>query len=78
MPAASPAARGGAVFFAGSADRLIADPGAVFAGKIFGGGGVLELASAASAGTLAGFGTSITNFGTFAVRRRRGVDRLRH
>jgi hypothetical protein len=56
--------QGGAVFFAGSADRLIADPGAVFAGKIFGGGGVLELASAASAGTLAGFGTSITNFGT--------------
>ena len=45
-------------------NRLIADPGAVFTGKINGGGGVLELASAASAGTLVGFGISITNFST--------------
>jgi hypothetical protein len=51
-------------FAAGFADRLIADPGAVFAGKVKGGGGVVELASAASAGTLSGFGTSITNFGS--------------
>jgi antigen 43 len=45
-------------------NRLIADPGAVFTGKINGGGGILELASAASAGTLVGFGISITNFTT--------------
>ena len=51
-------------FAAGSANRLIADPGAVFAGSVNGGGGVLELASAAGAGTLSGFGTSITNFNT--------------
>jgi antigen 43 len=49
-------------FAAGSTSRLIADPGAVFTGNVNGGGGVLELASAASAGTLSGFGTSITNF----------------
>ena len=51
-------------FAAGYANRLIADPGAVFTGNVEGGGGVLELASAASAGTLSGFGTSITNFST--------------
>ena len=51
-------------FAAGFANRLIADPGAVFTGNVKGGGGVLELASAASAGTLSGFGTSITNFST--------------
>ena len=54
-----------AVYFRGrirkSADRR---PGAVFACKINGGGGVLELASAASARTLSGFGPSITNFST--------------
>ena len=49
-------------FAAGSANRLIADPGAVFTGNVEGGGGVLELASAASAGTLSGLGTGITNF----------------
>jgi hypothetical protein len=56
-----------AVYFrAGSANRLIADPGAVFTGNV-NGGGVLELASAASAGTLSGFGAAtndITNFST--------------
>ena len=51
-------------FAAESANRLIADPGAVFTGNVEGGGGVLELASAASAGTLSGFGTGITNFST--------------
>jgi hypothetical protein len=51
-------------FTAGYANRLIADPGAVFTGNVSGGGGTLELASAASAGTLSGLGTSITNFST--------------
>ena len=51
-------------FAADSANRLIVDPGAVVTGKVSGGGGVLELASAASAGALSGFGTSITNFST--------------
>jgi antigen 43 len=51
-------------FSAASANRLIADPGAVFTGNVNGGTGVLELASAAGAGTLSGLGTSITNFRT--------------
>ena len=51
-------------FAAGFANRLIADPSAVFTGAVYGGGGVLELASAAGAGILSGFGTSITNFGS--------------
>ena len=41
----------------GGSARLIVDPGAVFVGKVFGGNGTLEMASAASAGTL-----SATNF----------------
>ena len=45
-------------------NRVIADPGAVFTGKIGGGAGVMELASGASTGTLAGFGPTITNFGS--------------
>jgi hypothetical protein len=48
----------------GLANRLIVDPGAVFIGNIYGGGGVLELASTARAGVLSGLGTSITNFST--------------
>ena len=55
--------RGDAVFF-GGAGRLIADPGASFVGAVVGDAAasdVLELASG-SAGSLAGFGTSITNF----------------
>ena len=42
--------------------RLIVDPGAVFVGDVKGAGGVLELASGSSAGSLSGIGTSITNF----------------
>jgi hypothetical protein len=48
-----------------AANRLIVDPGATFTGNIsslIGGTNVVELASAASAGTLSCFGTSITNF----------------
>jgi hypothetical protein len=51
-------------FISGNA-RLIDEPGAVFIGSIFGGTGgtaVLELASAGSAGTIAGLGTGVTNF----------------
>ena len=46
-------------------NRLVVDPGASFGGAIYapeGGTNIVELASAASAGTLAGFGTTITNF----------------
>jgi fibronectin-binding autotransporter adhesin len=50
----------------GNGDRLVVDPGAVFAGAVnggFGGGSsTLELASAASAGTLTA--TNFTNFST--------------
>ena len=45
-------------------DRLIVAPGAVFNGHVCGGTGTMELTSAASAGRLAGFGGSITNFGS--------------
>jgi hypothetical protein len=46
----------------GAADRLVVDPGAVFVGSVYGGNGVVELASGSSTGALSGFGTSITNF----------------
>jgi hypothetical protein len=56
----------GAVLFnyTSTSNRLIAEPGAVFTGNIHGGTGVMELASAAGAGTVSGFGTGITNFNT--------------
>lgn len=56
---------GVAVHFTDGNSRLIDDPGAVFIGSIYGGSGgtaVLELASAASVGTIAGFGTGVINF----------------
>ncbi len=58
---------GGAVGFeaTSSANRLIAVPGAKFVGGVNGGTGALELASAASTGTLANFSSAgITNFDT--------------
>ena len=51
-------------FAAGFANRLVVDPNSALTGGAYGGGGVLELASASSAGTLSGLGVSITNFGT--------------
>ena len=56
---------GTAVSFGSANGRLIDNPGAVFTGAIFGGGSgtaVMELASAASTGTISGFGTTVTNF----------------
>ena len=55
---------GTAVSFGGGSNRLIDNPGAVFAGAILGGGtvAVMELAAAGSAGTISGLGTTITNF----------------
>jgi hypothetical protein len=54
------AAGGRAVYLGGSGNRLEADPGAVFTGDVVaaGSGNVLELASAATAGTISGIGTS--------------------
>ena len=51
--------------FAG-ANRLIVDPNAVFGGNVVAQGtaNVLELASGASTGTIAGIGTSFSGFGT--------------
>ena len=58
---------GTAVSFASGLDRVVVDPGATFFGNVVassGAGNVLELASAASAGTIAGIGTSFVNFST--------------
>jgi Ca2+-binding RTX toxin-like protein len=58
---------GTAVSFGDGFNRLIDNPGAVFTGAIYGGGSansVMELASGASAGTIAGFGGTVTNFGS--------------
>ena len=55
--------------FSSGTNLLVDDPGAVFTGAIFGGfdsTAEMELASAASAGTIAGFGTTITNFTSLA------------
>ena len=56
---------GTAVSFTGGNARLIESPTATLIGSVYGGRGgtaVLELASGASAGTITGLGTSITNF----------------
>ena len=52
-----------------AANRLIVDPNAVFGGSVVAQGtsNVLELASAASTGTIAGIGTSFSGFGTVEV-----------
>jgi collagen type I alpha len=54
-----------AVHFASgnASSKLIVDPTASFVGGIYGGGGTIELADG-GASSLAGFGASITNFGT--------------
>jgi hypothetical protein len=60
-----------AVDFAGGNAHLILDAGAAFNGIVSAGGSatsnVLELAGATGAGTVAGIGTSILNFGTVLV-----------
>jgi Hint domain len=55
-------------FGANQADRLLVETGAVFGGTVHGGGAnsVLELAASETQNTLAGFGTTITNFPTIA------------
>jgi autotransporter passenger strand-loop-strand repeat protein len=63
---------GTAIYFGGSSNLLAAYPGAVFNGVVIGstsGTNALELKSGGSTGTLAGLGTSFTNFGTVTVDR---------
>jgi hypothetical protein len=57
---------GTAVDLGSGTNILKVDPGASFIGKVIGGTGhdTLELASAVTAGTLSGFGSSFTAFGT--------------
>ena len=61
---------GGVVIqFAGGDDRLVVDPGAVFAGTVDGAGGdnMLELAAKPGIGTLSGIGSSFVNFDAVVV-----------
>jgi hypothetical protein len=54
---------------AGFQNRVIADPGATFYGTVDGGtaaDATLELASGSGTGTISGFGSQFTNFGTIA------------
>ena len=60
-------ARGVAVQFAASGDRLIEEAGGTFLGVVVGGGGTLELASQGGAGTIAGLDAAFAGFSTYAV-----------